>query len=80
MRSSGPKRLFLSSKMVLASFLLFFSMTPKSWAADSEQGMPDLTEIKARLESLEKGQQNILDQEAKILEELDRIRIWVHHR
>lgn len=42
----------------------------------TDQFMQQFKEIKARIESLEKQQKEILDKEDKILEEIAQVRIW----
>jgi hypothetical protein len=46
----------------------------------AEQPGSGLNEVKARLTALEEQQKVIIAKEDKILEELDRIRIWVHRK
>lgn len=77
MRSAKSKFLFLS--FLLGGFL----WAPQAFAAGEESGAPmagDLSMVKIRLETLENQQKEILAKEDKILEELDRIRIWVHRK
>ena len=57
---------------------------PPVFAAEGESetalSKSDLGDLKNRLTVLETGQKEILAKEDKILEELDRIRIWVHRK
>ncbi len=46
----------------------------------TEQLKGDLTDIKARLATIEDHQKEILAKEDNILEELNRVRIWVHRK
>ena len=78
MRFARSKLFFLS--LLLGGVLLI----PQVFAADEEPGTDqvksDLGDIKTRLATLEDGQKEIIAKEEKILEELDRIRIWVHRK
>jgi len=74
MRSASPRLLFLS--LLLGGILV--TSQGRAAAEDSMKG--DLDDIKTRLEALETGQKEVLNKEDKILEELDRIRIWVHRK
>jgi len=58
---------------------LMAAFVSPAFAAD-EQFKTDLSEIKNRLAALEERQKEISAKEGKILEELDRVRIWVHKR
>jgi hypothetical protein len=49
-------------------------------ATSTGQLRNDLKEIKARLATLEERQNEIIAKEDKILEEVDRVRIWVHRK
>lgn len=75
---------FANPKFIFTSFLLgAFLLASQAFAAGEESGTSlagDLSMIKARLETLEGQQKEILAKEDKILEELDRIRIWVHRK
>jgi len=78
MRFARPKLLFLSLLLVgilWASHAL--AVEEKPW---TEQLKGDLSDIKSRLAILEERQKEIIAKEDKILEELDRIRIWVHRK
>ena len=77
MRFARPKLLFLS--LLLGIFLAsqVFAIEEKPW---TEQLKGDLSDIKARLAILEERQKEIIAKEDRILEELDRIRIWVHRK
>lgn len=59
-------------------------LASQSFAADdkplTEQWKNDLSDINKRLATLESQQKEIIAKEDKILEELDRVRIWVHKR
>jgi hypothetical protein len=46
----------------------------------TEQLKGELSEIKTRLTAIEERQKEIIAKEDKILEEVDRVRIWVHKR
>jgi hypothetical protein len=74
MRSARHKLLFL--------FLLVMGIlaAPRAGAAEEGPSSSELEGIKARLAALDQQQKEILDKEDKILEELDRIRIWVHRK
>ena len=78
MRSTRSKLLFLS--LGLGGILL----TSQLFAADespwTQQLKNDLSDIKTRLTTLEERQKEIIAKEDKILEEVDRVRIWVHKR
>ena len=54
-----------------------YAVEDKPW---TEQLNSDLSDIKTRLKALEERQNEIITKEDKILEELDRIRIWVHRK
>ena len=54
-----------------------FAAEETSW---TEQMRGDLSDMKTRLTSLEERQKEIITKEDNILEELDRIRIWVHRK
>jgi len=74
----------VKSKSIFLTFLLGgFLFASQAYAAGEESGTQmasDLSIIKTRLETLENQQKEILAKEDKILEELDRIRIWVHRK
>jgi len=76
---SGRSKLFLLS-LIVGGVLL----SPPVFAADeqagAEQMRSDISDIKTRLAALDQQQKEILAKEDKILEELDRVRIWVHKR
>ena len=67
---------FYSYLFVFLGGMLFASRA----FAFEEQTKNDLNDIKTRLAALEKKQDDIITKEDKILEELDRVRIWVHKR
>lgn len=74
---------FARLKLFLLSLLLGpVVLVAQVFAADvsSEQMAADLGNIKTRLTALEAGQKEIIAKEEKILEELDRVRIWVHRK
>jgi len=48
--------------------------------AANERISRQLEEIRSRLDVVEKNQQTILEKEDKILEEVNRVRIWVHRK
>lgn len=73
------------SDLFRAAFVavLFLSATQgfaASEGASNESLSRALEEIKARLVTVEAQQKVILAKEDKILEELDRVRIWVHRK
>ena len=59
-------------------------LASQGFAADekssTEQWKSDLNEVKTRLTNLEAGQKEIIAKEDKILEEVERVRMWVHKR
>jgi hypothetical protein len=59
-------------------------MTSPVFAVEGTSGAEplnaDLSDIKTRLAAIEQQQKEILAKEDKILEELDRVRIWVHRK
>jgi hypothetical protein len=61
---------------ILLAFQVF-AAEEKPWA---EQLKGELSDIKVRLATLEEQQKEIIAKEDKILEEVDRVRIWVHKR
>ncbi len=78
MRSARSKFLFLS--VLLGGILVAFqasAIEEKPW---TEELKSDLGDIKTRLATLEEQQKEIIAKEDKILEELDRVRIWVHRK
>ncbi|MDD5225756.1 MAG: hypothetical protein PHV97_01050 [Candidatus Omnitrophica bacterium] len=78
MRFAKPKLLFLS--VLLGGILLTFPLFAAEEPSGTEQTKGDLGDIKTRLAALEAGQKEILAKEDKILEEVDRVRIWVHRK
>ncbi|MBU9889204.1 MAG: hypothetical protein KTQ49_04990 [Candidatus Omnitrophica bacterium] len=66
--------------------LVLFCLTISPSKGACAEGAPNealqrqLDDIKTQLENLEKGQQEIAAKDDKILQELDRLRIWVHRR
>ncbi len=77
MRSAGLKLLFLS--LLLGAFLPFPVFAAEG-NPGTEQWKNDLTEIKARLATLEAGQKEILAKEDNILKELVIVKKWVHRK
>ncbi len=78
MRFARSKLLFLS--LLLLGILVAspaFAVVEKT---STEQVKRDLGDIKTRLTALEAGQKEIMAKEDKILEEVDRVRMWVHKR
>jgi hypothetical protein len=77
MISSGLKLLVLSLWLggLLASPV--FAAEEKPW---TEQLKGDLSDIKARLASIEERQKEIIAKEGEIFKELERVRIWVHRK
>lgn len=73
----------MSQGYLAALFLsgFFIMLVPaKGFAAEggaSEQSQSQLEDIKARLENIEKLQQELAAKDQKILEELERLRVWV---
>ncbi|HNX69575.1 MAG TPA: hypothetical protein PLL75_06395 [Candidatus Omnitrophota bacterium] len=71
------------SKAFFFSLLFFFAVSFAAGVAAEESGAgqysSQLAEIKTRLETIEKKQQEILSQKEKILEELASLRVWVRH-
>ncbi len=61
--------------------LVFFAATASAAeVAWTEEFKQEFAEIKDRLTKIEQQQQEIIAKEGKIMEELDRIRIWVHRK
>jgi hypothetical protein len=78
MKSAKPKLLFLS---VLLGMILWASQVcAVEEMPGSEQLKNDLLDIKTRLANIELQQKEILAKEDKILEEVNRVRMWVHKR
>ena len=78
MRSARLKLLFLSLLVGgILSTSQVFAAEETSW---TEQMRGDLSDMKTRLTSLEERQKEIITKEDNILEELDRVRIWVHRK
>ena len=78
MRFARSKFLFLS--LLLGGILLaskVFAVEEKPWV---EQLKGDISDVKTRLTTLEEQQKEIVAKEDQILEELDRVRIWVHRK
>ena len=77
MRSSRPKAfLFVLLVLTASATASGFAAEEKPW---TEQFLSEFSGIKTRLADVEKAQQDILAQKDKILEELDRLRVWVRH-
>jgi len=78
MRSAKHKLLFLS--LLLVGMLL----PSHVFAADENPGMEqvksDLNDVKDRLTALAEQQKVIIAKEDNILEEVNRVRIWVHRK
>ncbi len=65
------------------SALFLAGLLPAGNAADSAANDPlqgQFGEIKTRLEAVEKSQQELSAKDDKIIEELDRLRVWVHRK
>jgi len=77
MRSAGFK-VFLLVLLSLSAHAIVFGFSAEETPGAS-QSLRGFTEIKTRLEGVEKAQQDILAQKEKILEELDRLRVRVRH-
>ena len=71
-------------KILFLFFLFLFSCFFLSQAFAEDNGTDkmtsELTAVETRLANLEKGQQDILTKEDKILEELARVRVVAHRR
>ncbi len=78
MKSARFSLFFLS--LFVAGILLSTPLFAAEEKPGAEQLKRDLTDIKTRLTNLEAGQKEIMAKEDKILEEVDRVRIWVHKR
>ena len=69
---------------VLTPFLFLICFAGGAWAAEdvswTDRFSNELKEIREKLDNVEKQQREILSKEDKILEELNRVRIWVHKR
>ncbi len=78
MRFAKPKLLFLS--ILLGGIFFFSPVFAAEETFSTEQLKSELTDIKTHLETLEERQKEIIAKEDKILEEVDRVRIWVHKR
>ena len=72
-----------------AKFLFLFLLLGALWTSQAfaveenpgaEQLKSDLSDIKTRLTTLEGQQKEIIAKEDQMIEELDRIRIWVHRK
>jgi hypothetical protein len=77
MKSAGRSLIFL---FLLVGGLGFSQALAAEEKSLTEQMKGDLSEIKTRLSSLEERQKEIIAKEDKILEELNRVRIWVHRK
>ena len=76
-----------SARFKLFSAALFFwgiLVAAQAYAVEGnpsmEQLRADLSNIKTRLATIEAQQKEIIGKEEKILQELDRVRIWVHRK
>ncbi len=78
MRFAGPKLLFLF--LLLGEILLPSQVFALEEKTGTGQFKSDLSDIRARLATLEEQQKEIIAKEVEILKELDRIRIWVHRK
>lgn len=78
MRSASPKLFFVF--LLLGGILLSSRALAASENSGTGQTKSDLANINTRLAALEEQQKEILSKEDKILEELDRVRIWVHRK
>ena len=78
MRFARPKLLFLL--LLLSGFFFIPRVSAFEEKTGAESSQSDLSDIKARLATLEKQQNEIITKEDQILAELDRIRIWVHRK
>jgi hypothetical protein len=77
MRFARSKFFLLSFFWVSAFFaVVAFAIEEKPWA---EQFTNELQGIKTRLTAVEQKQADILAEKGKILEELDRLGVWVKH-
>ena len=72
-----------SELWLVASFLFLTAFTFSAFAVEESpragQFLTEFEGIKARLVNIEQGQQDILAQKSKIIDEIDRLRIWVRH-
>ena len=72
-----------SELWLVASFLFLIAFTPSAFAVEESPGtgqfLKEFEGVKVRLSSIEQGQQDILAQKSKIIDEIDRLRIWVRH-
>jgi hypothetical protein len=78
MRSARFKLFFLC--LLLGGIFFVSRVFAIEGQTGTEQSKSDLSDIKARLATLEKQHGEILAKEDEILKELDRIRIWVHRK
>lgn len=66
---------------LVAFFLCLTAFTHSAIAVEEnsrdEQFLTEFEKIKARLASIEQGQQDILAQKGSIIDEINRLRIWV---
>lgn len=77
MRSAGPKPLFLI--VLLWGILIAFGAFAVEKTPGAAQFQSEFNGIKTRLANVEKTQKDILSQKDKIIEEIDRVRVWVRH-
>ncbi len=74
---------FVKLKIFLFGLFMLVSMTHIAGAAEepwTDQFMREFKDLQTRMTTIEEQQKEILAKEDKILEELDRLRIWVHRR
>jgi len=76
MRSARLK-IFVFSSLLAGILWASPVFAAEGGGAATESLKSDLADIRTRLTALEEGQKEIIAKEEKILEELDRIRIWV---
>ena len=77
MRSEDFRAFLIALSVCVASASIpVFAAEESPW---TQQCMNEFDGIKMRLANVEKSQHEILAQKNKILEEIDRLRIWVRH-
>ena len=77
MKSARSKLFFL---FLLLGILWSFQSFAAETNPEADQLKSDISDIKTRLTSIEEQQKEIIAKEGNILEELDRVRIWVHRK
>lgn len=65
---------------LLLSFGLFLAEARADEKPWTEQFLSEFAEVKTRLASVEKQQEDIAAKDNLILEKLDQLRIWVHRK